>query len=202
MSGIARFYQPMYEDIQVHILPQPEWFRTELARAVCRRCRGFRRDAYPRPIDAHTTGIPLEYPIGVVSRVPVGIIRKDLESFLAPWPKDFAFGRCYGKHDEPILTHSTFYSRDFLSDRFGPGTQYECCPECGLTRTHDPRPPRYSAHTPILDRELLHDSISETWVSERLYRMLESKCIERMMFFHLPVFDRPIDEERLAGHPA
>ncbi|HOV77295.1 MAG TPA: hypothetical protein PLS24_04660 [Sedimentisphaerales bacterium] len=201
MSNVGTIYELEYRDLTTHIVPNPEWWYSEMGKTWCKNCRTLRRELYPKPIDVCVGMIETGNPIGFVSRAPIGVIRNDLRDVLRPWLRGFVFGRCFERNNVLIATHSTFYSREYVHCRGGPGSIYKLCSQCGAVSTREMLPPEcYMVHE-IGDKPLVHDILCDTLVSEEVCNVLRAEKIRGLRIQPYPVVDRPSDGWKLPNDP-
>lgn len=201
MNVVGTIYGLYHKNPHLTIVPNTDWWQAELGKSWCGRCTGLRRELYPQPIDVQVTHVPPKYPIGLTSRLAVGIIRADIRAMLEPWLDRFVFGRCFGSEGEPLDTHSTFYSAHFVYDRFGSGTHYRQCSMCGLVWPRDVVSPRYFVQRDLVGRDVLQTKTCSTLVSERVLQVLDVRSVPDLKVKAYPVLEAPIDGVRLLTDP-
>jgi uncharacterized protein YwqG len=166
----------------------------------CPRCRGVRRDLYPRPVDMRLKGIRPRLNIGIPNFRSIGLIHQRLLDRIGEYMTDFAFGDVYDMEGHRLPQYRTFYSARFIRARRTAESEIWQCPVCQETSCGD-EGERYFLKHEIGSRHVFHDHLCYTYVDEWLAGRIDWSEFKDFELLPFAVLDCAISGLRLPGDP-
>lgn len=206
MTSHRYLYSLGYDDPNAYVLVDYSWEAIALQGHWCIGCRTLNRALFPQPIDVRVSALPRLCPIGFVYETPIGIIRDDVRQLLSPWLTRFVFGECYNTQGIRIPSHFTFYSKDYVANRMGPGTRYAQCDRCGTIQSQRAGPGKDGGTPSLLSYEVADQPIVQNWycatfVSEAVVAAIDAPSVHRLKCWRVAVVERPRDGVRFPTDP-
>jgi len=169
-------------------------------------CGSVHPSYFPRPVDVQVQRCPRKT---YVPKVFANLFRKDFFELVSPHLRGAVVGRCikvsHGKRTV-CEDHVSCYSdraESRLVLRGGPGSRYETCDVCGRDRSSgSTKEPRYILSHQLDGRLAYQEGVSGTFLlTQQLVDEIDWTRFPDLSLYPYPVFDRPIDGQRLPGDP-
>lgn len=192
------------KDPACYVLPCPDWVSEVWRRVFCSECQSLVRARFPEPVEARVLQLPSTDPVDAIFGPACGIIRDDVCALLGPYLDGFVFGPIDWCDGSQVERYQTFYSREYVIYRAGPGTEYAPCRECGtlLRVANTVSGKLYLLESDLAGRDLVHTDGCTTIISSRVAALIADAA--KLLGIHMhpvPLLSEPIDGAKLPPAP-